>query len=57
MTLTSYDIHNKIYLECLDDGCGVEILIEHDEELYYAKIGYTEDGGDPKMILETDGEY
>lgn len=55
--VTSYDIHNKIYCECLDDGCGVEILIEHDGELYYAKIGYTEDGGDPKMILETDGEY
>ena len=55
--VTSYDIHNTIFQENLDDGCGVEILIEHDGELFYAKIGYTEDGGEPKMILETDGEY
>ena len=55
--VTSYDIHNKIYLECLDDGCGVELLIEHDDELYFAKIVATEDGCDPKIILKTDGEY
>lgn len=55
--VTSHDIHNKVYLECLDDGCGVEILIEHDDELYFAKIVATEDGCDPKIILKTDGEY
>lgn len=57
MTLTSYDIHNRIYLECLDDGCGVEILIEHDGELFYAKISETEDGGEPRMILQTTDKY
>ena len=55
--VTSYDIHNRVYLECLDDGTGVEILVEHDGELFYAKIKETEDGGNPKLILETDGEY
>ena len=54
--VTHYDIHNKIYLENLDDGTGVEILIEHDGELYSAQIGYTEDGGNPKLILETNDE-
>lgn len=55
--VTHYDIHNTIYLENLDDGTGVQILIEHDGELFFAKIGETEDGCDPKLILETDGEY
>ena len=55
--VTHYDIHNTIFSEQLDDGCGVEILIEHDGELYYAKISETEDGGNPKLILETDEEY
>lgn len=55
--VTHYDIHNVIFGKHLDDGCGVEILIEHDGELFFAKISETKDGCDPKLILETDGEY
>lgn len=55
--VTHYDIHNKIFNENLDNGCGVEIIIEHDDELFYATISETEDGGNPKIILKTVEQY